>query len=173
MGVTTNGKKMKPDQRVIKKYPNRRLYDTAISSYITLDDVRTLVLECEEFSIIDSKSKEDITRTVLMQIINEQEESSEKPMFTNDFLQQIIRSYGNSMQDMLMNYFDESVEIFLTHQKNIQDNVSSIINATNPLTKDTDDNLNPMNYVQSLAQKNLDLWQKSWQNLHKGKNEKR
>ncbi|TNF66654.1 MAG: polyhydroxyalkanoate synthesis repressor PhaR [Gammaproteobacteria bacterium] len=158
--------------RVIKKYPNRRLYDTAISSYITLDDVKALVLECEDFAIVDSKSKEDITRTVLMQIINEQEETSDKPMFNNDFLQQIIRSYGNSMQDILTNYFDESIELFLSHQKNIQDKVSTMLDATNPLNQSSNE-LNPIDYFQNLAQKNLELWQKSWQNLHKGKNEKR
>lgn len=161
--------KGKSQQRVIKKYPNRRLYDTAISSYITLDDVRNLVLECEEFAIVDSKSKEDITRLVLMQIINEQEESTEKPMFTNDFLQQIIRSYGNNMQDIMTNYFDKSIDLFLTQQKTIQDNVTTMFDAANPLNSQK----NPMDYFQSLAQQNLDLWQKSWHNLQKGKDEKR
>ncbi|MCF6764659.1 polyhydroxyalkanoate synthesis repressor PhaR [Thiotrichales bacterium 19S3-7] len=172
MAGSTNEKNAQSKERVIKKYPNRRLYDTAISSYITLDDVKALVLECEDFAIVDSKSKEDITRTVLMQIINEQEESSDKPMFNNDFLQQIIRSYGNSMQDMLTNYFDESIELFLYHQKSIQDKVSTMLDATNPLNQTTNE-LNPINYLQNLAQKNIELWQKSWQNLHKGKNEKR
>lgn len=170
--ATPNGKNSQTQSRVIKKYPNRRLYDTAISSYITLDDVKHLVLDCENFAIIDSKSKEDITRTVLMQIINEQEESTEKPMFTNDFLQQVIRSYGNSMQDLLTNYFDESIELFLSHQRNIQDNVSTMLDAANPLNQ-TENNLNPINYFQSLAQKNLELWQKSWHNLNKGKDDKR
>ncbi len=148
--------------RIIKKYPNRRLYDTAISSYITLDDVRKIVLDCEPLQVIDSKSKEDITRSVLMQIINEQEEVGEKPMFTNDFLQQVIRSYGNSMQEILTGYFDNTMEAFLSQQKRIQDNVSSLIDSTNPLNRDM---LNPVTYFQNVAQKNLDAWKNSWQNL--------
>ena len=148
--------------RVIKKYPNRRLYDTAISSYITLDDVRKIVLDCEPFQVIDSKSKEDITRSVLMQIINEQEEVGEKPMFTNDFLQQVIRSYGNSMQEILSGYFDNTMEAFLSQQKRIQDNVSSLIDSTNPLNQEM---LNPVTYFQNVAKKNLDVWKNSWQNL--------
>ncbi|MDC0534820.1 polyhydroxyalkanoate synthesis repressor PhaR [Francisellaceae bacterium] len=148
--------------RIIKKYPNRRLYDTAISSYITLDDVRKIVLECEPFQVIDSKSKEDITRSVLMQIINEQEEVGEKPMFTNDFLQQVIRSYGNSMQEILTGYFDNTLDAFLNQQKRIQDNVSNLIDSTNPLKQDT---MNPVTYFQNVAQKNLDVWKNSWQNL--------
>jgi polyhydroxyalkanoate synthesis repressor PhaR len=148
--------------RIIKKYPNRRLYDTAISSYITLDDVRKIVLECEPFQVIDSKSKEDITRSVLMQIINEQEEVGEKPMFTNDFLQQVIRSYGNSMQEILTGYFDNTMDAFLNQQKRIQDNVSNLIDSTNPLNQDM---MNPVTYFQNVAQKNLDVWKNSWQNL--------
>ena len=148
--------------RVIKKYPNRRLYDTAISSYITLEDVRKIVLECEPFQVIDSKSKEDITRSVLMQIINEQEEVGEKPMFTNDFLQQVIRSYGNSMQELLAGYFDKTMSAFIDQQKNIQDNVSHFIDSANPLNNEL---LNPVSYFQNVAQKNIETWKNSWQNL--------
>ena len=158
--------------RIIKKYPNRRLYDTEVSSYITLDDVRKLVVDCEIFQVIDSKTKADITRSVLMQIINEQEDSGEKPMFTNDFLQQVIRSYGNSMQDILSGYFDKSINMFMDQQKRIQNKVSSFIDSTNPLAEEAN-SANPVEYLQNMAQKNMDMWHKSWSNLKTSKTEKR
>ena len=78
------------EPRIIKKYPNRRLYDTMVSSYITLDDVRKLVLAQEEFCVIDARSKDDITRSILLQIILEQEEDGE-PIFSEQVVSQIIR----------------------------------------------------------------------------------
>lgn len=158
--------------RIIKKYPNRRLYDTEVSSYITLDDVRKLVVSCELFQVIDSKTKVDITRSVLMQIINEQEDSGEKPMFTNDFLQQVIRSYGNSMQDILSGYFDKSISMLMDQQKRIQNKVSSFIDSSNPLAEESN-SANPVEYLQNMAQKNMDMWHKSWSNLKASKTEKR
>ncbi len=158
--------------RIIKKYPNRRLYDTEVSSYITLDDVRKLVVSCELFQVIDSKTKVDITRSVLMQIINEQEDSGEKPMFTNDFLQQVIRSYGNSMQDILSGYFDKSISMLMDQQKRIQNKVSSFIDSSNPLAEESN-SANPVEYLQNMAQKNMDMWHKSWSNLKTSKTEKR
>ncbi|MCU0764602.1 MAG: polyhydroxyalkanoate synthesis repressor PhaR, partial [Burkholderiaceae bacterium] len=80
--------------RLIKKYPNRRLYDTETSSYITLADVKQLVLDQEEFKVVDAKNGEDLTRQILMQIILEEEQEGQ-PMFTPPVLSQIIRSYGN------------------------------------------------------------------------------
>src|SRR3954469_23162305 len=86
--------------RLIKKYPNRRLYDTKTSSYITLVDVKQMVLKQEEFQAVDEKTGEDLTRQILLQIILE-EESSGVPMFTSDALSQLIRTYGNAMQGMM------------------------------------------------------------------------
>ena len=91
---------MTEEIRLIKKYPNRRLYDTATSSYITLADVKQLVLDQVVFKVIDAKSDEDLTRSILLQIILE-EESAGAPMFTSDMLSQIIRFYGNAMQGMM------------------------------------------------------------------------
>src|SRR5688572_32648858 len=84
--------------RVIKKYPNRRLYDTEISSYITLEEVRQLVVDGEEFEVRDAKTGEELTRSVLLQIIAEHEERGQ-PMFTTQLLSQVIRFYGDSLQD--------------------------------------------------------------------------
>ena len=88
------------EPRVIKKYPNRRLYDTAVSSYITLEDVKQLVLERAEFHVIDARTNTDITRGILLQIISEQEEQG-SPIFTTDVLAHIIRFYGDTLQGMM------------------------------------------------------------------------
>ncbi len=106
--------------RLIKKYPNRRLYDTQTSSYITLADVKELVLKHEDFQVIDAKSSEDLTRQILLQIILE-EESSGVPMFSHDVLTQFIRFYGNAMQGMMGSYLERNVQAFLEIQKSIQD----------------------------------------------------
>jgi polyhydroxyalkanoate synthesis repressor PhaR len=106
--------------RLIKKYPNRRLYDTQTSSYITLADVKELVLKHEDFQVIDAKSNEDLTRPILLQIILE-EESAGAPMFSHDVLTQFIRFYGNAMQGIMGNYLERNVEAFLEIQKSIQD----------------------------------------------------
>ena len=106
--------------RLIKKYPNRRLYDTQTSSYITLADVKELVLKHEEFQVIDAKSGEDLTRQILLQIILE-EESAGAPMFSHDVLTQFIRFYGNAMQGIMGNYLERNVQAFLEIQKSIQE----------------------------------------------------
>ena len=111
---------MSEEKRIIKKYPNRRLYDTATSSYITLSDVKQLVLECVELQILDAKTQEDITRGVLLQIILE-EEAGGMPMFTYDVLTQIIRFYGNTMQGLMGGYLEKNLEMFSQMQTKLQD----------------------------------------------------
>ena len=95
------------EPRIIKKYPNRRLYDTAISSYITLEDVKRLVLEYEKFRVIDAKTKDDITRSILLQIISEEEEQG-SPIFTTEVLAHIIRFYGDTLQGMMGTYWKKA-----------------------------------------------------------------
>lgn len=97
--------------RVIKKYPNRRLYDTVESRYITLNDIRRLVTEKIEFVVIDKKTEEDITRAILLQVIAEQEHAGE-PVMSQDFLSQVIRSYGSAMQSMVGHYLEQSLKMF-------------------------------------------------------------
>lgn len=106
--------------RLIKKYPNRRLYDTKTSSYITLAEVKQLVIDHEEFQVVDAKSNQDITRSILMQIILE-EESGISPLFTSPVLSQMIRSYGNTMQGFMGNYLEQSMHCFTDLQKKMQD----------------------------------------------------
>ncbi|MGZ5202640.1 MAG: polyhydroxyalkanoate synthesis repressor PhaR [Telluria sp.] len=101
----------KSAERLIKKYPNRRLYDTQTSSYITLTDVKQLVLDAEEFTVVDAKTNEDLTRSILLQIILE-EEANGAPMFSSVVLAQIIRYYGHAMQGMMGSYLEKNVQAF-------------------------------------------------------------
>lgn len=101
----------KSTERLIKKYPNRRLYDTQTSSYITLTDVKQLVLDADEFTVVDAKSNEDLTRSILLQIILE-EEANGAPMFSSVVLSQIIRYYGHAMQGMMGSYLEKNVQAF-------------------------------------------------------------
>ncbi len=111
---------MENQVRLIKKYPNRRLYDTKTSSYITLVDVKQMVLKQEEFQAVDAKTGEDLTRQILLQIILE-EESGGAPMFTSDALSQMIRTYGNAMQGMMGGYLEKSIGAFQDMQKSLQE----------------------------------------------------
>jgi polyhydroxyalkanoate synthesis repressor PhaR len=111
--------------RLIKKYPNRRLYDTQTSSYITLADVKELVLKHEEFTVVDAKSNEDLTRPILLQIILD-EESAGKPMFSHGVLTQFIRFYGNAMQGFMGTYLERNVQAFLDIQKKLQEQSSAL-----------------------------------------------
>jgi polyhydroxyalkanoate synthesis repressor PhaR len=104
--------------RLIKKYPNRRLYDTKTSSYITLADVKQMVLKQEEFQVVDAKSGDDLTRQILLQIILE-EESGGMPLFSSDLLSQLIRSYGNAMQGMMGTYLERNIRAFQDLQKTL------------------------------------------------------
>ncbi|MET0265966.1 MAG: polyhydroxyalkanoate synthesis repressor PhaR [Duganella sp.] len=103
-------------ERLIKKYPNRRLYDTQTSSYITLTDVKQLVLDNEVFTVVDAKTNEDLSRSILLQIILE-EEASGAPMFSSDVLAQIIRFYGHAMQGMMGSYLEKNVQAFTDIQR--------------------------------------------------------
>lgn len=121
--------------RLIKKYPNRRLYDTETSAYITLADVKDLVLRQEPFQVVDVKSGEDLTRSILMQIILE-EESGGAPMFSRDVLSQMIRFYGNAMQGMMGKYLETNVKAFTDMQQKIQEQTRTLYGENSPVTKD-------------------------------------
>src|SRR5258708_28997481 len=112
--------KMTEEFRVIKTDPNRRLYDSATRSYITLADVKQLVLDQVVFKVIDAKSEEDLTRSILLQIILE-EESAGAPMFSSDMLSQIIRFYGNAMQGMMGSYLEKNIQTFIEIQRRLQE----------------------------------------------------
>jgi polyhydroxyalkanoate synthesis repressor PhaR len=111
--------------RIIKKYPNRRLYDTETSAYITLAEVKELVLQYKEFQVQDAKSGEDLTRAILLQIILE-EESGGVPMFSTEMLANIIRYYGHAMQGLMGSYLERSILAFHEAQKRFQEQAHSL-----------------------------------------------
>src|SRR5512142_189454 len=111
--------------RIIKKYPNRRLYDTAKSGYITLADVKRMVLDNIEFQVIDAKSGDDLSRAILLQIILE-EESGGLPMFSSEMLSQMIRFYGTAQQTIIGQYIEQNVKAFMAIQKKLQDQAKQI-----------------------------------------------
>lgn len=116
---------MAEQSRLIKKYPNRRLYDTRTSTYITLADVKELVLAHEVFQVVDAKSGEDLTRSILLQIILE-EEAGGAPMFSSDLLSQMIRFYGNAMQGMMGRYLENNIKAFADMQNKLKDQAKAI-----------------------------------------------
>src|SRR5437762_1746827 len=121
--------------RMIKKYPNRRLYDTANSGYITLADVKQMVLEGIEFQVIDAKTQEDLSRSILLQIILD-EESGGVPMFSSEMLAQMIRFYGSAQQTIMGQYIEQNVKAFLAIQKKLQDQAKQVYGDKMMLTPD-------------------------------------
>lgn len=113
------------DPRVIKKYPNRRLYDTVESRYITLADVRKLVVDRIDFVVVDKKSQSDITRSILLQVIAEQEQAGE-PVMSRDFLSHVIRTYGGSLHGMIGSYLEQSVKLFVSQQREMRERGKAI-----------------------------------------------
>jgi len=126
---------MSEQPRLIKKYPNRRLYDTKTSSYITLADVKDLVLDFENFVVVDAKSGEDLTRSILLQIILE-EESGGVPLFSSELLAQIIRFYGNAMQSMLSKYLENNIKSLVEFQNKVQEQSRSLYGENNQVQAD-------------------------------------
>ncbi|MBC7984675.1 MAG: polyhydroxyalkanoate synthesis repressor PhaR [Candidatus Obscuribacterales bacterium] len=138
------------EPRVIKKYPNRRLYDTVESRYITLADIRRLVTDKVEFLVIDKKTQEDITRSILLQVISEQEHTGQ-PLMSQDFLSQCIRSYGGAMQNFVGNYLEQSLKLFSTQQQPNQTNAGS----ANPGSNTPPD---PFMAMANIARQNYERW---------------
>jgi polyhydroxyalkanoate synthesis repressor PhaR len=134
------------NERLIKKYPNRRLYDTAESRYITLDEVRQMVLQEVSFKVIDRQSNEDITRNILLQIIMEQESGGE-PLFSADVLSRFIRNYGEAAQSGFAEYLDTSLRFFAEQQKTVHQQMGKVLEGT------------PMDYWMKLGEQNMQAWQ--------------
>ena len=131
--------------RVIRKYPNRRLYDTVESRYVTLADVRRLVVERIDFVVLDRKTQQDITRSILLQVIAEQEGGGESLM-SRDFLSQVIRSYGNGLQEFVGRYLDESLQLFTRGERDLRERFRSVVGV------------DPVETVTAVAQKNYQRW---------------
>jgi polyhydroxyalkanoate synthesis repressor PhaR len=131
--------------RTIKKYANRRLYDTHASKHVTLDGIRQLVVDGEDIVVIDDTNGQDITRSILLQVIAEQEQAG-RPILSAGMLRHIIRFYGNPLQEFMAQYLESSVEAFLNQQKGMQDQFRDILART------------PMTTMQGMAARNLGLW---------------
>ena len=129
------GAKTESPVRMIKKYPNRRLYDTKTSSYITLADVKQMVLKQEDFQVVDAKSGDELTRQILLQIILD-EESGGMPMFSSDLLSQMIRSYGSAMQGFMGSYLEKNIDAFQQLQKALQDQSQKIYGDNSRASQD-------------------------------------
>jgi polyhydroxyalkanoate synthesis repressor PhaR len=138
--------------RIIKKYPNRRLYDTVISSYVTVDDIRQLVIDGETFEVQDAKTGADLTRQVLLQIISEREESGQ-PMLSTQLLSQLIRFYGDQLQGFMGSYLERSLQSFLDQQTQFRSQLNSMLGTS------------PLGMLQSLTERNLELFKQFQTNL--------
>lgn len=114
------------DIRVIKKYPNRRLYDTEESRYITLSDIRNLVNEQIEFAVIEKKTGNDITCQILLQVITEQEQHG-NTVLNKNFLSQVINSYGSNVQGMVGGYLEQSMDMFMTQRKQMRERIKTVL----------------------------------------------
>jgi len=133
-------------KRVIKKYPNRRLYDTQVSQYVTLDDIRELVVAGDEIQVLDAKTQQDITRSILLQIIVEQEEAGD-PILSANVLSRIIRFYGDAMQNFMVTYLERSMDSFLEQQEKMRKQFTAMMEQT------------PLNVMGNLTERNMELWQ--------------
>ena len=133
--------------RLIKKYPNRRLYDTGVSRYITLADVRKLVIDEVPFQVIDTSNDEDLTRTILLQVIMEQE-CHDQPILSTEVLSKMIRVYGDTTQNLFTSYLDQSLTLFIEQQSQIQQQFKELFSDNRPATDPLTD----------LTQRNIELW---------------
>jgi polyhydroxyalkanoate synthesis repressor PhaR len=141
------------EERIIKKYANRRLYDTTESRYIALDDIRQLVMDGAHFRVVDA-SGADITRSILLQIIVEHEEKGQ-PMLSTRLLEQIILYYGDTLQSFVGTYLEKSMDAFIRQQQVLQDQMESMLEMA------------PSSVFRDMAERNLQLWKSMQDNLMK------
>lgn len=139
-------------ERLIKKYANRRLYDASVSRHVTLDDIRELIIKGEKIRVVEDKSGEDITRLILLQVIAEQEQFG-KPILSTPLLESIIRFYGNGMHEFMSRYLERSVEAFTQQQETVQSQLAKLLQNT------------PVATMADLARQNLEAWQKMQQSM--------
>ncbi len=135
---------MKNNMRTIKKYPNRRLYDTASSKYITVADVLSIIREGEDLRVVESEGGEDITRSVLVQIIIEQE-NGESPIFTTEMLTRFIRIYDDATQSIFGDMLDKNLQIYSEQRKCLQEHMEGLVST-------------PVQFVQDITDRNLSVW---------------
>jgi polyhydroxyalkanoate synthesis repressor PhaR len=139
-------------ERIIKKYANRRLYDTTESRYVALEDLRKLVAQGMRFRVVDAQGGEDITRSILLQIIVEQEEKGQ-PILSTRLLEQLILYYGDNLQAFVGTYLERSMDFFIKQEEILQNQMQSLLQAA------------PSSVWNEMAERNLALWRDMQQNL--------
>ena len=139
-------------ERLIKKYANRRLYDASQSRHITLDDIRALIVKGEKVKVVEDKTGHDITRHILLQVIAEQEQFG-RPILSTKVLEAIIRFYGNAMQGFLAGFLEKSIEVFLNQQEAIQSELSKLVSS------------GPISTVADITRQNLETLAKAQESL--------
>ncbi|MEY4588136.1 MAG: polyhydroxyalkanoate synthesis repressor PhaR [Pseudomonadota bacterium] len=132
---------------IIKKYPNRRLYDTSKSQYINLEAIKALVMSSQEFQVVDSKTDENLTKSILLQIITEQEGNEGQALLTQTVLKQLIRFYGSDLQGFMSQYLEQSVATFLDRQDALQNMMHGLLDKASPLT-----------VFNQLMEQNMNVW---------------
>lgn len=130
----------------IKKYPNRRLYDTSRSQYVNLEYIKTLIAEHQDFMVIDSKTEDDITKSLLLQIISESESNDSQSLLTNSLLKQLIRYYDTDMEDYVRQYLEQSLLHFIEQHEQMQGVMKNMLDA------------NPFNVFNKVIEQNMEMW---------------
>ena len=133
----------------IKKYPNRRLYDTSRSQYVNMDYIKTLVNERTDFNVVDSKSGDDVTKTILLQIISESETNEHQSLLPNKLHKQLIRFYDSDMQLFLREYLEQSLISFMEQQDSLQGMMKNMVDTS------------PLGMFSKIMEQNIDAWTKS------------
>ncbi len=134
---------------IIKKYPIRRLYDTSRSQYVNLDYIKTLIEDSKEFQVIDSKSEDDITKSILLQIISESETNDNQSLLTNSLLKQLIRFYDSDMQFFVRQYLEQSLVSFIEQQDKMQGMMKNMVETS------------PFGMFNKMMEQNLEAWKRS------------
>jgi polyhydroxyalkanoate synthesis repressor PhaR len=129
-----------------KKYPNRRLYDIAASCYVTVDDLRIAIAAGESISVVDSKTEKDLTRNVLLQVISEQEGEGHQPILTNRVLEHLIRFYGDTMNNLVSRYIEQSIISFIEQQELYNKRIKSLSDAE------------PVAMIKKALEQNIEFW---------------
>lgn len=139
-------------ERVIKKYANRRLYDSSQSRHITLDDIRKLIIAGERIKVVEDKTNEDITRLILLQVIADQEQFG-RPILSSSLLEALIRFYGNSLQGFFSAYLEKSVETFMHQQEGVHAQLARMMTS------------GPLGAMSELTRQNLELWSRMQESM--------
>lgn len=134
---------------IIKKYPNRRLYDTAQSQYVNLEYIKTLINEGQEFQVVDSKTKDDITKSLLLQIISESETNDNQSLLTNSLLKQLIRFYDSDMQFFVRDYLEQSLVSLIEQQDKMQGMMKTMVDSS------------PFSLFNKMMEQNMDMWKQT------------